>query len=415
MEDEHTRPLHNNPEEAANYVKAVNLLLQSFVNDIHGFDHYKRLDAWETFLHTLSQLLSKLDSAYFTNMDTQVVLNTIPDKSCAAFLARPEEAANKVQQCVSSDSIPTGPEVTSKMHLQESIPCFDQKGQQAVTRLFSHLQDAHNHMSEVAKAIVDVNEVSSPEQFTFVLQLVVRPIIQLKIPPHLSAPTDMLFEKERLTPEEITEENCCNLILPRPFHPKFSTIDFKNPMRCLAAAAHFLIRKKLFNTKYPQLLVAKDFAVAEKKLHLAVSGRKYNPGKKAPKRKHTSDVKTADPKPSTSQDHPQVKPASGQQPQDEPVSEQQPQDEPISEQQPQDESISEQQPPDESISEQPQGASAAEQQPQDKASDTLSSQSSDDDTPLPDYAEALKTFATKDPSSIPKKPRYSLRPKTYYI
>ena len=215
MEDEHTKgPLHSNPEEAANYVKGINLLLQFFVNDIHGFDHYKCLDALETFLHTLSQLVSKLDSAYFTNMDTQVVLDTIPDKSCAAFLARPEEAANKVQQRVSSDSIPTGPEVTSKMHLQESIPCFDQKGQQAVTRLFSHLQDAHNHMSKVAKAIVDVSEVSSPEQFTFVLQLAVRPIIQLKIPPHLSAPTELKFEKERLIPEEITEENCCNLILP---------------------------------------------------------------------------------------------------------------------------------------------------------------------------------------------------------
>ena len=59
---------------------------------------------------------------------------------------------------------------------------------------------------------------------------------------------------------------------------------FKHPTRCLAAAAHFLIRKKLFNTKYPQLLVAKDFAVAEKKLHLAVSERKYDPGKKAPKK-----------------------------------------------------------------------------------------------------------------------------------
>ena len=260
-------------------------------------------------------------------------------------------------------------------------------------------------MSEVAKAIVDVSEVSSPEQFTFVLQLAVRPIIQLKIPPHLSAPTELKFEKERLTPEEITEENCCNLILPQPFHPKFATIDFKNPTRCLAAAAHFLIRKKLFNTKYQQLLVAKDFAVAEKKLHLAVSGRKYNPGKKATKKRRTSDVKTADPKPSTSQD----------QPQDEPISEQQPQDEPISEQQPQDEPISEQQPQDESVSEQPQGTSAAEQQPQDKASDTLTSQSSDDSTPLPDYGAALKTFTTKDPSSVPKKPRYSLRPKTEYI
>ena len=163
-------------------------------------------------------------------------------------------------------------------------------------------------------------------------------------------------------------------------------------MRCLAAAAHFLIRKKLFNTKYPQLHVAKDFAVVEKKLHLPVSGRKYDPGKKAPNRKHTSDVKTADPKPSTSQDKS--------------ISEQQPQDESVSEQQPQDESVSEQQLQDESVSEQQQGTSAAKQ-PQDKASDTLTSQSSDDSISLPDYGTAPKTFTTKDPSSVPKKLRYS--------
>ena len=307
-------------------------------------------------------------------MDTEVVLDTIPDKECAAFLERPEETADKVQQRVSSDSIPTGPEVTSKMRLQGNIQAFDKKGQDAVTTLFGHLQDAHNHMAQVAKAVVDLSKVSSPEQFTFVLQLAVRPIIQLKIPPHLSAPTELRFDKERLTPEEITEENCCNLILPRPFHPKFSCIAFKHPTRCLAAAAHFLIRKKLFNSKYPQLLVAKDFAVAEKKLHLTVSGRKYNPGKKAPKRKHTSDVKTADPKPSTSQD------------------------------QLQDESISEQQ---------PQGTSATEQQPQgEAATDTqqepVLSPFSNDDELSDAFATTTKTFETKDPGSAPKKPKYSL-------
>ena len=238
-------------------------------------------------------------------MDTEVVLDTIPDKECAAFLEHPEETADKVQQRVSSDSTPTGPKVTSKMHLEGNIQTFDKKGQEAVTKLFGHLQDTHNHMAQVAQAVVNLSKVSSPEQFTFVLQLAVRPIIQLKIPPHLSAPTGLKFEKERLTPEEITEENCCNLILPQPFHPKFSNIAFKHPTRCLASAAHFLIRKKLFNSKYPQLLVAKDFAVAEKKLHLTVSGRKYDPGKKAPKKRRTSDVKTADPKPLTSQDQPQ--------------------------------------------------------------------------------------------------------------
>ena len=399
MEEEPSKgPSHDNPEEAAKYVRSVNSLLKSFVTSIRGFDHYKCLDTWETFLHALSQLLSKLDSAYFTKMDTEVILNTIPDKACDAFFARPEEAATRIQQRVSSDEIPTGPEVLSKMRLQGNLPCFDRKGQQAVTKLFSHLQDAHNHMAEVAKSIINVSEVSSPEQFTFVLQLAVRPIVQLKIPPHLSAPTELKLERERLTPEEITEENCCNLILSRPFHPKFAAkLDFKDPTRCLAAAAHFLIRKKLFNSKCTQLLVAKDFAVAEKKLHLAISGRKYDPGKKASKRKHTSDVKTADPKPSTSQDKS--------------ISEQQSQDESISEQQPQDESVSEQQPQDEPVPEQQQDVPATKQQ--DKASDTLTSLSSDDS--IPDYGPALKIFTTKDPSSVPKKARYSLRLKTEYI
>ena len=100
------------------------------------------------------------------------------------------------------------------MCLQGNIQEFDKKGQEAITKLFGHLQDAHNHMTQVAQAVVTLSKVSSPEQFTFVLQRAVRPIIQLKIPPHLSAPTELKFEKERLTPEEITEENCCNLILP---------------------------------------------------------------------------------------------------------------------------------------------------------------------------------------------------------
>ena len=139
----------------------------------------------------------------------------------------------------------------------------------------------------------------------------------------------------------------------------------------MAAATHFLIRKKLFNSKYPQLLVAKDFAVAEKKLHFAVSGRKYDPEKKAPKKRHTSDVKTADPKPSTSQD------------------------------QPQDESVSEQQ---------PQGEAATDTQ-----QEPVPSQFSSDDK-LPDpFATTTKTFEMKDPRSIPKKPKYSLRPKILHI
>ena len=149
----------------------------------------------------------------------------------------------------------------------------------------------------------------------------------------------------------------------------------------MAAAAHFLIRKELFNSKYPQLLVAKDFAVAEKKLHPTVSGRKYDPGKKVPKKRCTSDNKTAAPKPSTSQE--------------------QPQSESISEQQPQSESITEQQ---------PQGKTTTDTQ-----QEPVPSQFSSDDS-LPDaFSTSTKTFEMKDPKCIPKKPKYSLRPKILHI
>ena len=224
-----------------------------------------------------------------------------------------------------------------------------------------------------------VSEVSSPEQFTLVLQHAVRPIIQLKIPPHLSAPSELKFEKERLTPEELNEENCCNLILPRPFHPKFAKLDTKDPTRCLAAAAHFLIRKKLFNSKVTQLHVAKVFAVAEKKLHLAISGRKYDPGKKASKRKLTTDVKTANPQPSTSKDEststqpPQAETISEQQPEDAPSTEQQQESETGLTQQAQDNSTSTLQSQDESVPEQ-------RQQPRQESSPTEQNSSTQEGT-----------------------------------
>ena len=149
----------------------------------------------------------------------------------------------------------------------------------------------------------------------------------------------------------------------------------------MAAAAHFLIRKELFNSKYPQLLVAKDFAVAEKKLHLAASGRKYDPGEKAPKKRCTSYGKMAAPKASTSQE---------QQPtQSETVTEQQPQSETVTEQQPQSETITDTQ---------------QERVP--------SHFSSNDDEELPNpFPASTTTFETKDPISVLKKPKYSLRPK----
>ena len=156
---------------------------------------------------------------------------------------------------------------------------------------------------------------------------------------------------------------------------------FYTPHKMLGCSSTLFNKKKTFNSKYPQLLVAKDFAVAEKKLHFAISGRKYDPGKKAPKKRCTSNGKTAAPKPSTSQE----------QPQSESVSEQQPQSESITEQQPQSKTTT------------------------DTQQERVPSQFSSDDS-LPDlFSTSTKTFEMKDPKSIPKKPKYSLRPKILHI
>ena len=124
----------------------------------------------------------------------------------------------------------------------------------------------------------------------------------------------------------------------------------------MAATAHFLIRKKLFNSKYPQLQVAKDSVVADKKLLLTTSGRKYDPGKKAHQKRSTSGNATTPSKTSS----------------------------PEKQQPTQSDTIT---------------GTQQEHQP--------SEFSSDDDETLPDPFSAAKTFETKDSKSIPKKPKFS--------
>ena len=129
----------------------------------------------------------------------------------------------------------------------------------------------------------------------------------------------------------------------------------------LGCSSTLLIRKELFNSKYLQLQVTKDFAVAEKKFHLTTSRRKYDPGKKVHRKRRTPGDNTTAPKAST-----------------------------LEKQQPtQSKTITD---------------TRQEHVP--------SKFSSDDDEEIPDpFPPSTKTFETKDPKSIPKKPKYSLSQK----
>ena len=183
--------------------------------------------------------------------------------------------------CQSSPDLHVCPSIPVKRLVYEADhKALDDNSQKVVVQLFSELSDAHDNLSKVAKSISKLGKITSLEKFGFILKLAIRPLIQLKILPNLCSPGDLWFSSERLTQEEYFQEMCINEILPKPYHNKFSKVPIKHVTYCLATATHYLLRKCMFDLK-----VAKEFAVAEKKLHLAISGRKYDLGKKPPKPK----------------------------------------------------------------------------------------------------------------------------------
>ena len=100
-------------------------------------------------------------------------------------------------------------------------------------------------------------------------------------------------------PNETFEEHCINIILPKPCHPKLSTVPVKHETQCLAITTHLLLHKRMFNTKVSQATIAHEFRAENKKLHMAILGRKYNPGKKPSCKKATPVKQKATQKKST--------------------------------------------------------------------------------------------------------------------
>ena len=56
MEEEQPapKPLHNSPEEATRYLKAVTTLVEKFAEDIRGFNPCAHRDAYLNFIHNLA-------------------------------------------------------------------------------------------------------------------------------------------------------------------------------------------------------------------------------------------------------------------------------------------------------------------------------------------------------------------------
>ena len=55
---------HNNLEEAAKFLKRVNTITDTFVNNLSGFNRHALQDNYMNFIHDLQQKLVKLYSTY---------------------------------------------------------------------------------------------------------------------------------------------------------------------------------------------------------------------------------------------------------------------------------------------------------------------------------------------------------------
>ena len=157
------------------------------------------------------------------------MLDLVDDEICKAFMAQPrDDAPLAIEVRKSTDSVPQGHDVFMLIVHQKLHKAIDDKGQKAVVKHFNSLQLAHDNLSHAAGVIAHLSEILDNEQFTFIMQRAVQPLIQLYIPGNLSSPTDVKFEKDRLTAEEKFEEECSNVVLPQPFHPKLDTIPGKH-------------------------------------------------------------------------------------------------------------------------------------------------------------------------------------------
>ena len=130
-----------------------------------------------------------------------------------------------------------------------------------VMKLFNSIQQVHDNMSTAASQIATLGKTPKPDQFTFIMQHTVHPLIQIKLLAHLCSPIDIKFKKDHLMADELFEEECSNKVLPWPFHPKLDKVPAKHATCCVAATVHMLLCKCFFNTKMSQANCADLFTV----------------------------------------------------------------------------------------------------------------------------------------------------------
>ena len=128
---------HNNPDEAACFLKDITQLMDRFMESISSFYRYAQEDAYPTYVFKLHKCMMELDHKYFKYASVDTVLDTIPDKWCKIFVEKPADyTEDTIQQRQSQNTLPTGHDVLTRLVHEANHKALDDASQKVVVELF---------------------------------------------------------------------------------------------------------------------------------------------------------------------------------------------------------------------------------------------------------------------------------------
>ena len=112
-----SKPGHNNPDEAACYLKDIMSYTDVFMEKITSFNRYAVEDTYQNYVFNLHKWMMELDNKYFKYASVNTVLDTIPDKKCKLFVEKlvdDPEADDTIVPRESLKTLPTGHNVLTR-------------------------------------------------------------------------------------------------------------------------------------------------------------------------------------------------------------------------------------------------------------------------------------------------------------
>ena len=233
------KPGPNNPEEAEEFVKQINIAVDKFAETIHSYEPYKIKDAYTSI---------------------QGVLDIVDDTMCKMLRMETEYDKKDQKLCkdpmVSSDNILTGHQALNKscclisrnLKMARNLPSQNCPGASSM------------HIMWQLKQLATWHSLAIP---SFILKHSECPLVQLQIPPCLCHPRELQLTKADLTPEEVYEQKAVNRVL------------------LTAAPQLYIIHcTRNFLTNLESHSVADLFCMERKKFFTSITRCTYNTGKK---------------------------------------------------------------------------------------------------------------------------------------